>query len=171
MIYIVRHTAVDVPKGVCYGQTDVPLKNSFREEAEKVRRTLSSLRIEQVFSSPLSRCRRLAEYCGYGNAILDNRLMELHFGDWEACKWDDVDMSVWEGNEWMTHPAPHGESFMQMYNRVASFFNELKEGAATPVVIFAHGGVIRCAEVYFGRKSIAEAFMQTLDYGVVVEYP
>ncbi|MBR4088169.1 MAG: alpha-ribazole phosphatase, partial [Bacteroidales bacterium] len=25
-VYLVRHTSVDVPGGVCYGQSDVPLK-------------------------------------------------------------------------------------------------------------------------------------------------
>ena len=25
VVYLIRHTSVDVPQGVCYGQTDVPL--------------------------------------------------------------------------------------------------------------------------------------------------
>lgn len=33
VIYFMRHTAVDVPQGVCYGQTDVPLKPTFEMEA------------------------------------------------------------------------------------------------------------------------------------------
>ncbi len=33
VIYLMRHTAVDVPQGVCYGQTDVPLKPTFEMEA------------------------------------------------------------------------------------------------------------------------------------------
>ena len=32
-IVLIRHTSVDVPPGVCYGQTDVPLKPSFEQEA------------------------------------------------------------------------------------------------------------------------------------------
>ena len=32
VIYFMRHTAVDVPQGVCYGQTDV-LKADFEMEA------------------------------------------------------------------------------------------------------------------------------------------
>ena len=34
-VILIRHTSVDVPKGVCYGQTDVPLRDSFEEEASK----------------------------------------------------------------------------------------------------------------------------------------
>ena len=32
-VILIRHTSVDVPKGVCYGQTDVPLRDIFEEEA------------------------------------------------------------------------------------------------------------------------------------------
>lgn len=37
-IYLVRHTSVDVPAGYAYGQTDVPLRPSFEDEAEAVKR-------------------------------------------------------------------------------------------------------------------------------------
>ena len=40
-IYLVRHTSVDVPAGYAYGQTDVPLRPSFEDEAEAVKKTLS----------------------------------------------------------------------------------------------------------------------------------
>ena len=39
-IYLVRHTSVDVPAGYAYGQTDVPLRPSFEDEAEAVKKTL-----------------------------------------------------------------------------------------------------------------------------------
>ena len=31
-VIFIRHTSVDVPPGVCYGQTDVPLRHSFEQE-------------------------------------------------------------------------------------------------------------------------------------------
>ena len=37
----IRHTSVDVPKGTCYGQTDVPLRDTFLQEAAEV-----SIRLE-----------------------------------------------------------------------------------------------------------------------------
>lgn len=40
-IYLIRHTSVDVPAGYAYGQTDVPLKPTFEEEAEEVKKGLS----------------------------------------------------------------------------------------------------------------------------------
>ena len=39
-VYLVRHTSVDVAPGTCYGQTDVPLRASFQEEAEACKKAL-----------------------------------------------------------------------------------------------------------------------------------
>jgi alpha-ribazole phosphatase len=32
-VILIRHTRVDVPKGTCYGWTDVPLADTFLKEA------------------------------------------------------------------------------------------------------------------------------------------
>lgn len=168
-IYLVRHTAVDVPKGMCYGQTDVPLKASFEEEAESVKSIIDSLTPETVYSSPLSRCTILANFCGFDSPILDNRLMELNFGEWEGKEWNDVDMSVW-GMDWINPPAPNGESFMQMYERVATFYDELKTTNKQSVLIFTHGGVITCSRVYFNQTDMKGAFDQMPKYGEIVEF-
>ena len=40
-VYLIRHTAVDVPSGTCYGQTDVPLKSTFEAEAAQTLRNLN----------------------------------------------------------------------------------------------------------------------------------
>ena len=67
-IYFVRHTCVDVPQGITYGQTDVPLNSTFETEAEQVKEQLTGLVFDAVWTSPLSRCVRWATYCGYPDA-------------------------------------------------------------------------------------------------------
>ena len=42
-IYFVRHTSVDVPQGITYGQTDVPVNSTFETEAEQVKEQLTGL--------------------------------------------------------------------------------------------------------------------------------
>ena len=89
-IYILRHTKVDVAAGICYGQTDVPLAVSFETELDAVRRKLPRLNGFTSYSSPLSRCRKLAERL-YSNPVrLDQRLMEMHFGVWEQQCWNNI---------------------------------------------------------------------------------
>ena len=53
VIYLMRHTAVDVPQGVCYGQTDVPLKPTFETEATQTAANLQGLSFDKVYTSPL----------------------------------------------------------------------------------------------------------------------
>ena len=73
-VVLVRHTSVDVPKGTCYGQTDVPVRDTFEQEAECTRRSLEQyLPFDKVYSSPLTRARKLAAYCGYPDAETDLR--------------------------------------------------------------------------------------------------
>ena len=169
-IYMVRHTAVGVPQGTCYGQTNVPLKETFIEEVEIVKKNLEDINFDLVYSSPLSRCRKLAKHCGYGNVVkYSDCLKELHMGDWEMHMWDDLDMTVWK-DDWVNNPAPNGESFAQMYDRVALFLDKLKECNADNVLIFTHGGVISCARVYFGEADIKQTFDLMPQYGEVVVF-
>lgn len=168
-IYLVRHTAVDVPQGMCYGQTDVPLKTSFEVEAKFVKVKIAALFPDIIFTSPLNRCVKLARACGFQHAIRDKRLMELNFGDWEKRQWDDLDMSIWSV-DWVNPPAPNGESFMQMYERVSMFFDELKAKQYDSVLIFTHGGVISCARVYFNQADIKKTFDLMPKYGEMVKF-
>ncbi len=82
-VFLIRHTSVDVPKGFCYGATDVALTDSFTTEAEAVRKRLQGVTFDEVFTSPLSRAVRLAAYCGYGDALVDDTVTELDLGDEE----------------------------------------------------------------------------------------
>ncbi|MDA3879869.1 MAG: histidine phosphatase family protein, partial [Prolixibacteraceae bacterium] len=57
---LIRHTSVNVPPGMIYGQTDVPLCDSFEEEAEKIMEQINTT-FDVVYSSPLTRCMQLAQ--------------------------------------------------------------------------------------------------------------
>lgn len=168
-IYLIRHTAVDVPAGVCYGQTDVPLKDSFEQEAQLVKQQIEGIDFDIAFSSPLSRCTRLATYCGFENAELNSSIKELDFGDWEMRKWEDVDTSVWDV-DWINNAPLYGESFAEMYDRVAAFFDGLKKREYNRIAIFAHGGVVACAKVYFNGIAVDKAFEVKVDYGEISRF-
>ena len=82
-IYLIRHTKTDTKKGLCYGQSDVPLADSFYDEALQLQQKLPELNGDcKVFSSPLSRCLRLANRFS-DTVTTDERLLEMNFGNWE----------------------------------------------------------------------------------------
>ncbi len=168
-VTLIRHTAVDVLPGTCYGQTDVPLKDTFLEEARTVAENLRDNVFEAVYCSPLGRCVKLAEFCGFADAIRDERLMELNFGRWEMQRWDSLSgqqLLRWY-EQWLDTPTEGGESFMDQYRRVSSFFDDLRRLPYRQVAVFTHGGVIGCTRVYTGEITFDEVFATMLPYGAV----
>ncbi len=168
---LIRHTSVDVAPGTCYGQTDVPVRSTFAEEAALTRQALAGKRFDKVYMSPLTRCVKLATYCGYGDAECDRRLLELNFGEWEMLRFEEITdprLQLWY-EDYEHVPATGGESFAQQYLRVAAFLDELRTKPYHDVALFVHGGVIGCAQVYAGMYAVEEAFCHLTPYGGVVE--
>jgi len=167
----IRHTSVDIPSGTCYGFTDVALNPSFPTEAEAVKNQLTGKTFDKVYSSPLSRCTLLADYCEY-TPILDPRLKELNFGDWEMKSWMEIDKQEaadWIA-DWINYPAKNGESYRMMQKRINEFMDELKSSDAQSVCIFTHGGVIRLIHVYLGVFTIEKSFEFPVEYGQIFEF-
>lgn len=169
-IILIRHTSVDVPKGTCYGQTDVPLKPTFEQEAAVTLEKLNAYApFDQVYTSPLSRCTRLATYCGFPEAIHDPRLLELNFGEWEMQNFNDIkDSRLQEWfDDYLNVPATNGESFSMQYRRVADFLDVLKTKPYQKVAIFTHGGVLACAQIYVGLLEPENVFTSSIPYGSI----
>ena len=171
-IYIIRHTSVNVPAGYAYGQTDVPLNISFKNEAENVKKQLEGLCFDKVWSSPLSRCLQLAEYCGCKNIILEHRIKEINFGEWEMKSWNEISSDprseAWFA-DWIHTPTPQGESFQSQYDRVCEFLDEIRKENANRIALFTHGGVQTCARVYNGEYPLEEAFKHVLPDGTIIK--
>lgn len=167
-LWLIRHTAVDLPAGICYGQSDVPLRASFAREAAEVARRLDGVRFDEVWCSPLSRCVRLAEACGYPDARRDPRLMELDFGSWELRRFDEIrdpQLQRWY-DDYLHTPATGGESFDDQRRRVAAFLTELsRRTGLRRVALFVHGGTILCARIFAGQLSPEEAFSSITPHG------
>lgn len=170
-VFLIRHTSVDVPHGTCYGFTDVPLRDTFKEEASITHKNLSGIIFDHVYSSPLSRATRLAAFCGYLDAECDNRLKEMNMGNWEMQRFDEITddrLQLWY-NDFLNQPTTGGESFLDLYHRVAAFLEELRTKPFQRVAIFAHGGVLICASVFAGIIPIESGFRHLTPYGGVIK--
>ena len=170
-IYLIRHTSVAVAPGTCYGQTDVETADTFEEEAAVTKSRIDGITFDQVYTSPLTRASKLAAYCGYPDAIRDDRLKEMNMGEWEMRRYDEIDdpaLQAWF-EDFLHLPATGGESFPILYQRVASFLDELREKPYERVAVFAHGGVLICAGIYGGLFTAEEAFDHQTGYGGVEE--
>lgn len=168
-LILVRHPAVDVPAGVCYGRTDVDLLPGFENVARAVSADLSGEDFDIVLTSPLSRCVRLAEACGYGDVLRDDRLMELDFGEWEMKRYDEIrDERLQEWYDDYVNVAPTGgESMMQQHCRFRDLLRDLNEKGVERVLMFTHGGIIGHALIISGTAAFDDVFSKIPSYGSV----
>ncbi|MFN3884553.1 MAG: histidine phosphatase family protein [Rhodocyclaceae bacterium] len=147
-----------MPPGICYGATDLPLAADPAPHAEALGPLLPAG--APVYSSPLQRCLGLAELL-HPAPIVDHRLREIDFGDWEMRPWDDLDRSqldAWASDPWGFTP-PGGEAVAALRKRVAAFL----AGAPEQAVLVTHGGVIKvCAALLAGED---DWFGLTFAYG------
>lgn len=170
-VYFIRHTAVDVESGTVYGQTDVPLKESFESEAEVVKQELDTIEFDYSYVSPLSRCRKLADYCGFSHAEVDKRILELNFGEWEMKKLGEINdplLRDWY-DDYLSIRIPGGESFSDQFERVSDFIRELREKSFKKVAVFTHGGVIACVKVFYGMIKPEEALSSQTPFGGILK--
>lgn len=172
-LVLIRHTAVAVARGTCYGQSDVALAETFCSEAERVKRQLEAYSFDRVYSSPLSRCRRLASYCGYDSPETDPRLMEMNFGDWEMKRYDEITdprLQLWY-DDFLNVRASGGESSMDQRRRLTDFIGDLKKSASPgdTVAVFTHGGIIIHALATLCAMTDSEAFANQPGYGAIAE--
>lgn len=170
-LHLIRHTKVAVKPGICYGQSDVKLAETFWEEAEIIKKQISETHFDKVYSSPLTRCKRLSEYLFESGINYDTRLMELNFGEWELQKWNDLrnpTVDEWM-NDFVNVPCPNGESFIEMYQRIKSFLMEIKDQQPNNAAIISHGGTMRCILAYIHNEELKDAFKREIEYGEIVE--
>lgn len=169
-LYLVRHSSVDVEKGTCYGQSDVALADTFTQEIALIE-TLLPETFDDVYSSPLSRCNVLAKALHNADIIEDRRLMEMHFGDWENKKWDDIhsdELSKWMDN-FVHQRTPNGENLIDLADRVKSFMVYLRSSNAQKVLVVTHAGVIRCFIALLLKVPYENIFKISIEYGQVVK--
>lgn len=176
-IYLIRHTEVAVGRSVAYGQSDVELADNYDEQFGRLREHLPD-DARAIFSSPLTRCRRLADDLASAGPPLqfDDRLKEFHFGDWEMIPWADISRDALD--PWMADfvnvPTPNGETFRAVFDRVSAFWHEqilplADQPSPQPVFIVSHGGVIRALLCLFLDLSLQNAYRINLNYGAVTK--
>ena len=99
-----------------------------------------------VISSPLLRARETAAAIS-GDVIIDERFIELDYGDWEGVAMSDVDQHQWR--QWRNDPTfrpPNGETLLELDARVQPALSELSDIAREKtVVVVSHVSPIKSA--------------------------
>lgn len=169
---LVRHTSLQIATGICYGQTDVDVAVSFIQEAAAIKEKLAAIAVDAAFCSPLLRCVKLADALKLDNITHDDRLKELHFGDWEMQAWNDIPREYFD--EWAHNYAhmapPNGETFSALQMRGVAFINEmLHQYRDKHVLAVTHGGMIRAMVAHVTKMQLQGLFEIEINYGSVTQ--
>ncbi len=162
-IYFLRHGETDWNKELRFqGRQDIPLNQTGKVQAARngraLARHLNNLDGMSVFVSPLSRTCETFEFMlqasGFErpNVKLDERLIEVSFGDWEGVTLEELTKKVPDQIEdrkkikWDMVP-PNGESYAMLSERVKSWLDE-QQG---PCLVVSHGGVMRALRFFLEK--------------------
>ncbi|MGO3732995.1 MAG: histidine phosphatase family protein [Vagococcus sp.] len=149
-IYLIRHGETELNKQKCfYGALDVPINDSGRQQAERIKRKLIGINIDKVVSSGALRARETSQLIFPEKKVeIDTRLNEKGFGDWEGLNATQIEKryaSDWW--QWIENPfdftPPNAESFQLFQNRVLQAFDEQLSGYSGTIAYVSHLGVIR----------------------------
>ncbi len=167
-LYLIRHTRPQIEAGLCYGQLEVPLAPTCVEDCAAVAARLPP--VEAVWTSPLARCRTLAETIAArvdAAPVADARLRELGFGEWEGRRWETIsrgESERWAADYWNVSP-PGGETYREFYERVGLALEEILACGAQHVAVVTHAGPIRAALARCLRLEPRRYPEIDLDYG------
>lgn len=138
------------------GHLDVDLTDKGIWQAGQLFHQLKDCPIDAVYCSDLKRAIHTAEIVMGSRNIpfyIDPQFREIHFGDWEGLKWEEINSGQEEGNSnhWWSQPDepfPGGESLSDLKQRVKIALEkvikeQLQEDKDKTVAIICHGGVSR----------------------------
>jgi broad specificity phosphatase PhoE len=149
----VRHAPVREDNGCIYGQKDLGCDTSDRIVFEAVGKILP--RNAVWYASNLKRTHQTAQAiwaAGFpkpSDMPQVSAFAEQHLGELQGMNRAAFYASLPPGRHWLTgvdEPAPGGESFMDLYNRVCAAIERINaEQAGRDIIAVAHGGTIRAA--------------------------
>lgn len=169
-LWLIRHFEPDVSPGVCYGQTDLALSKGIDIQSKRLtalRAQLTSLAPmgTALFSSPLRRCAEIAATLS-DNFVVDDRLRELYFGEWEMQTWDAIGaarLDAW-ANDVAGFRPPGGETGHELQQRALHWLKETANHHDAAIVI-THAGVMRALQAHQQRLPGARWLELRYDYG------
>ena len=181
-ILFVRHGETDWNvEGRLQGQTDIPLNQLGRYQAEDVGRRLKKLLDDPAQSkwivSPLGRTRETAEIARRALGLdplaysLEDQLKEITFGEWEGLTWAELRKTVplaekeRDKNKWGYVP-PKGESYEMLTARIGRWLDTV----SGEIVVVSHGGVARALMVLAADIAPDEAPRHDIHQGRVLEF-
>lgn len=173
-IYLVRHGEIVTDGNRRFiGQIDLPLSDTGKKQAARLRDKLACVEFSEIFCSDLNRSVSSARIICEKQKVrptVNRQLGEIHLGAWEGMSFDKI-RSLFpadfdrRGVDIVNHNPPGGESFAQCANRIVAALNEILNGPNGRVLIVGHAGVNRIIICHLMGIPLANLFKIRQDYG------
>jgi alpha-ribazole phosphatase/probable phosphoglycerate mutase len=150
-LVLIRHPATDLAGTFC-GHSDPDLNASGRAQLHALQGQLGRLPLDKLLSSDLLRAHRCAAALAAQHGIearFSPALREMHFGDWEGLRWDEIETRFPEqALRWLqgfkTFTPPHAEAYAHFTARISEEADEwLRDAAHANLAVVTHRGVLQ----------------------------
>lgn len=169
VLYFVRHaqTEWNLQRRFQGQSGDSPLLASSIADIDKLSDFLAMKNIAKVYTSPIKRARTttelLCQKLSINHFLVDDRLKEINFGDWEGQKYEEINaknpqlyQTYKNQPEKFDFKQINGEGYQNVQSRFKSFVEELLEQNDDPVLIVSHGAALQAAISGLLGKPIAK---------------
>jgi len=179
-LFIVRHGEIDFNiEGRYAGSVDVELNDKGLQQARDLANEVAKLRIDFIVTSPLKRCRRMAdiihEVINVPIVVMDE-FRERGVGVFEGLTREEAKNKypeLWAQNITRIYDGapPGGETIKEVENRVFAGLKKVrKEYNGKNILIVTHAFVGKMIHKFFHNMSEEQFFEYKLDNAKVVEY-
>ena len=189
-LILIRHPKTEAnERKLVYGWTDALYSEAGKATIPWIVEKLHDVKIDRIYTSPLTRTRLLAEAiaagCGVGAApeiLEDHRIMEMNFGKFENKTTAELEKEYPEEfrsyrENFNDAVVPGGESYRQVAERAVAFLKEIyqrheeeRTGEEETVVVVSHSLVIHAAMGYLLGVDLDDVWHFKTEPGTVVDF-
>lgn len=164
-IHAIRHLITPWNRrGLLQGNTDIAL---LQEDAEnerialRLKEQLAEASFDQVVVSPMKRAVQTAELLGYQDFIVDERVTEMSFMQYEGQP--KADMLAEMNGKWQADPLSTvlGPELIRLEVRIKSFLAHY--GGVDQVLLISHGAYVRALNAFINHGSLDS--MNRIEFG------
>jgi alpha-ribazole phosphatase/probable phosphoglycerate mutase len=174
-ILLIRHAETDLAGTFC-GHANPPVNARGTAQIESLLNTLGHYSIAAIHTSDLLRAHTTAQAIANKLAVPlypSTNLREIHFGDWEALTWPQIEQhdsayaKLW-ADQYPLLSAPNGEAFNDFESRVLPHIDTIISHNDDAAIV-THAGVIRTVMTHRCNLSTQQARELTKNYCCVFD--
>lgn len=163
ILFVARHGETNMnvehrAAGVTEAMLTETGKAQARAMAEKLKAEQAQNQIKHILVSPLQRARDTARFTEEAlgiKAVVEPRLHEINFGDYEGADWTQPQFALGRREPFLR--CPNGESYMDAMCRAYSVIAEIQKKYAGENVLFVcHGGIGVGIDLCFNSCTLEE---------------